>query len=77
MRKQAFALCAADWKSASEEEKEPYIKAAEKDKERLEKQKLELKKKGYYTLEDGTKSIDPENKFLVQVKRKRKIVSVE
>ena len=74
MRKEAFTLSAADWKMESEETKAPYIKRAEKDKQRFERQKQELKKKGYYTLDDGTKSIDPENKALVQIKQKKKMV---
>ena len=74
MRKEAFTLAAADWKVASEETKAPYIEKAEKDKQRFERQKQELKKKGYYMFDDGTKSIDPENKALVQIKQKRKMV---
>ena len=72
MQKEAFARSAADWKVVSEQEKKPYVDAANRDKERFDMQKEELREKGYYTFPDGTKSIDPENKIYVQVRQKRK-----
>ena len=54
----------------TEKQKSPYEKKAQKDKEREDKQARELHKLGYYTLEDGTKSTDPENAKLLKVKKK-------
>lgn len=42
----------------TEEEKEPYELDSQKDKQRKERQEKELEEKGYFTLEDGTKSTD-------------------
>ena len=36
-----------------------------------DKQTAELKKKGFYTLEDGSKSTDPQNAHLLKIKKKR------
>jgi urocanate hydratase len=44
------------WNLLTDKEKEPYNKLAEADKKRYEKQMKEWEDKGYYTLEDGTKS---------------------
>ena len=41
------------------------------DKERVQKQTNDLAKLGYYKLEDGSKSTDPENASLLKVKKKR------
>ena len=49
----------------------PYVKLAEADKARSLRQKEEIKTLGYYTLENGTKSTDPENHHLLKVKKKR------
>ena len=55
----------------SDAEKQPFITKAEEAKELVERQKVELKKKGYYTLENGTKSTDPENSHLLKVKKSK------
>ena len=70
-RKEAFALAAELWATTSEKEKAPYIKLAEEDKKRFDRQVEELKKKGYYTLEDGSKSTDPANASLLQRKKSK------
>lgn len=54
----------------TDKQKVPYEKKATKDKDREHKQIVELTKLGYYTLEDGTKSTDPENAKLLKVKKK-------
>ena len=69
--KEAFKLASEKWATMSEKEKAPYVKMAEADKAREEKEKAELAKKGYYTLSDGTKSTDPANVKLLKVKKKR------
>ena len=56
----------------SEEQKQPYNDQSEQAKQLVERQKAELKQKGYYTLENGTKSTDPENKHLMKVPKKDK-----
>ena len=47
------------------------MKMAEEEKERVARQKEELKKKGYFTLEDGTKTSDPINANLFKTKKKK------
>ena len=49
----------------------PYEKMHEEDKKRVERQTAELKKQGYYTLADGSKSTDPENAKLLAKKKKK------
>ena len=44
------------WRELTEETKAPYMKLYEADKRRYEAQLDELKKKGYFTMSDGTKS---------------------
>ena len=70
-RKEAFSLAAEAWQSASAEEKAPYLKRAEEDKERVVRQTDELRRLGYYVLEDGSKSTDAANKHLLKVKAKK------
>ena len=41
--------------------KEPFVKLSEQDKERYYRQKNEFESKGYFTLEDGSKSTDLAN----------------
>ena len=43
----------------------------EEDKLRHERQTAELKKKGYFTLDDGSKSTDAENVKMLQPKKKK------
>jgi len=54
----------------SEKEKLPYDKLNEQDKVRHQKQKDEKDKKGYFMLDDGSKSTDAKN---VPKKRKSKV----
>ena len=69
-RKEAYELSKEAWQAAKDKVKEPYHKMADKDKQRYDKQVAELKRKGYYTLEDGTKSTDKENSNLLKSKTK-------
>lgn len=63
-----MSLAGDKWNNLSEEEKMPYEKLAQKDKTRYETQMAEWKKKGYYIMEDGTKS----NKDVPKNKKKSK-----
>lgn len=63
------------WKNISEKEKAPYLKENEKLKEIEQQQKDELAKKGYYTLQDGTKSTDSENEEILKFKKKPAVPS--
>jgi hypothetical protein len=58
------------WGEMSEKEKMPYDKLNEQDKVRQQKQKDEIAKKGYFMMEDGSKSTDAKN---VPKKRKSKV----
>lgn len=60
--KEAFARAAKEWGSLSEKEKQKYNAMHEDDKKRYEKQKAEFDKKGYYTMEDGSRSTDQQAK---------------
>ena len=53
-------------------QRQPYNGMNAADKTRQQKQEAELEKKGYFLLEDGTKSTDPQN---VPKKRKTSKVS--
>ena len=53
-----------------EEEKAPYEELATEDQKRFDRQTAELKSKGYFKLEDGTKSTDPANAALFKQKGK-------
>ena len=59
----------------SEKEKEPFLKLSDKDKARFEKQQAEREKKGFFTLDDNSKSTDPENAKLF--KRKKSAAELE
>ena len=63
------------WAKMSEKEKEPYVKLSEKDKARFERQNAERAKKGFFMLDDNSKSTDPENAKLF--KRKKSAAEVE
>ena len=58
-RKVAFTASSEQWKTMNEEEKAPYEAKSDAAKAIVEKQREELKKNGFYTLEDGSKSTDP------------------
>jgi hypothetical protein len=53
----------------TEKDKAPYVKMSEDDKGRKERQENELEKKGYFTLDNKTKSTDPENAKLFKKKK--------
>ena len=65
----AFKLAGQKWKEMSDEEKAVYEKMADADKVRHEKQVAEREKKGFFLLEDKSKSTDPENAKLFKSKR--------
>lgn len=44
------------WAKMTDKEKAPYEKASAEDEKRYQKQLEELNKKGYFMMEDGTKS---------------------
>lgn len=56
--KEAFTLSSEAWQKSTEEQKAPYLKMANEDQKRVVRQTDELKKRGYYTLNDGSKSTD-------------------
>lgn len=56
--KEAFSKAAAMWKTVSEEEKKPYFEEHAKHQKVYEDQLKMIKDKGYFLLEDGTKSSD-------------------
>jgi hypothetical protein len=55
----AFKLAGQKWGTMSDKDKAPYNKQAENDKARYERQLDEREKKGYFLLEDKSKSTDP------------------
>lgn len=59
------------WAQMTAEERKPYEELAAQDKLRQEKQKNELKEKGYFVLADGTKSTDEINVIKVGKKRSK------
>jgi len=59
---------AEKWGASTPQQKKKYVAMAEKDQARHDKQVEEMKSKGYFTMEDGTKSTDSEPKS----KRSRK-----
>jgi len=70
-RKEAFTLSSEAWSASTEEQKAPYVKMAEEDQKRVTRQTEELKRLGYYKLDDGSKSTDIQNKHLLKVKVKK------
>lgn len=52
------ALIGKEWREMTDEQKQPYILQSEKDKIRHQNQMAEFVSKGYFTLEDGSKSTD-------------------
>ena len=57
------------WGLMTDEEKKPFAKKSDDDKVRHDKQVAEREKKGFFTLEDKSKSTDPDNAKLFK-KRK-------
>jgi len=58
---QISILAGKKWGEMSETDKKPYVQMNEQDKMRQEKQQQNLEKKGYFILEDGSKSTDEKN----------------
>ena len=54
--------CVKRWKQLSDEQKNPYVDMAKKDKQRHDAQWKELREKNYFTLESGQRSTEVELK---------------
>lgn len=65
------------WSKLDDKAKQPYEKMALKDKERCDKQKADLEKKGYFILDDGSKSTDEKNIPKKKAKRTKKVKAAE
>ena len=63
---EGFKLAGTKWGTMSEKEKTPFDKLAADDRVRFEKQTKELETKGFFKMEDGTKSTDPANSHLAK-----------
>ena len=61
----------------TDDQKAPYEKMAETDKVRFEKQMAEREKKGYFILDDKSKSTDPQNAKLFKPKKVKESQSDE
>lgn len=59
-------LAGTKWGTMSEKEKTPFEKQATDDKVRFDKQTKELETKGFFKMDDGTKSTDPANAHLAK-----------
>jgi len=68
----AMARAGELWNALDEKAKAPYVKKAQEDVKRQERQLKELKDKGYFIMADGTKSSDHEPKKRRQRKSKSK-----
>lgn len=66
-----MALAGQKWNSMSDKEKEPYEAMKLKDQKRRDKQLAEREKKGFFFLEDGSKSTDPANAKLFKEKKQK------
>lgn len=64
--KEAFTINGQAWANMSEKEKAPYEKQAVEDKQRFDAQTAAMASKGYFLLDDGSKSTDPENAKLAK-----------
>jgi hypothetical protein len=69
---EAFKLAGKRWAEMTDKDKEPYSRMADGDKKRLEKQMAEREKKGYFLLDDKSKSTDPANSKLFKDKKTKK-----
>ena len=56
-----MSQAAKTWTEMTDKQKQPYNKLSEDDRVRHDKQVEEKKKKGYFLLEDNSKSTDPGN----------------
>ena len=62
----AAKLLGEKWQKMSDDQKQPYTKMSTADGLRHDKHVEELKEKGYFTLEDGSKSTDPKKSKIVK-----------
>lgn len=74
---EAMKECGRLWNEMDEKAKTKYVKLAEQDKERAERQMEEYSKKGYYTMDDGKKSSILNTEGKSSKSRKSKPVKVE
>ena len=74
-----FKMAGAAWQAMSEKERAPYEEMKAKDEARHAAQLAERAKKGYFKLEDGTKSTDPANaaKFKAKAKKSKRATDSE
>ena len=66
---EAFKMAGQKWAQMSDTDKAPYVQMSEKDKLRFDRQLSERDKKGYFLLEDKSKSTDPANAKLFKKKK--------
>jgi len=71
-QKEVFGEAGKRWKALSEEAKAPWDALATAEKVRELERKAEVEKKGFFLMEDGTKSTDPANAKLFKVKKTKK-----
>lgn len=67
-----MSLAGQKWVTMSEKDKAPWEALKQKDVKRHEKQMAEREKKGYFTLDDGSKSTDAANAKLFKEKKSKK-----
>ena len=65
-----MSQAAKTWTEMTDKQKQPYNKLSEDDRVRHDKQVEEKKKKGYFLLEDNSKSTDPGNAKLFKKRKK-------
>ena len=65
----------AAWGVLTDAEKQKYNDMSEKDKQRYEKQTEEVNSKGYFILDDGSRSNEQKN--LVKIKKDKSVASVK
>jgi len=65
-------LAGPKWSSMGDKERAPYEKMHDTDVARVEKQNAERAKKGYFTLDDGSKSTDEKNAKLFKQSKAEK-----
>lgn len=72
VQKDIFAECGKRWKELTDEEKEPFVALNLSDKKKEADRKAMVEAKGYFLMDDGTKSTDPSNAKLFKEKKKNK-----
>ena len=66
---EAFKQAGQKWATMSDKEKEKYLNMAAKEKKRYDGQVEEMQKKGFFLMEDGSKSTDEKNAPKSKVRR--------